>query len=175
MILFGQKKQKDSGGTKNVSELFCPNRSALPWLSWSGLAAAVLLFGTMPLSAAEWHAAPNGTSQGDGTRSQPWDLKTALNHPAAVKPGDTIWLHEGTYRGHFQGNLKGTEQAPIIVRQSPGERAIIDGNFNLLVTKSADVFEVAGAYTWYWGFEITSSHANRRYDKAEFVLTTVVK
>src|SRR2546430_901537 len=44
------------------------------------------------------------------------------------------------------GPLTGTASAPIIVRQYPGERATIDGNVI-----------VRGAYTWYWGFEVTSS------------------
>lgn len=33
-----------------------------------------------------------GISQGDGTFDNPWDLQTAMSHPACVKPGDTIWL-----------------------------------------------------------------------------------
>src|SRR5262249_15288103 len=114
-----------------------------------------------------WHVAPGGSPKGNGSREEPWDLRTALNHPAAVKPGDTIWLHQGTYAGHFHGRLKGTEQAPIIVRQYPGERAVLDGNFNITTARmGGNVLEIGGAYTWFWGFELTSSHPKRKHNKA---------
>ena len=130
----------------------------------------ILLSASLPLFAAEWHVAPDGGAGGDGSAAKPWSLKAALEHPATVKPGDTIWLHEGTYTGHFQGNLKGTPEAPIIVRQYPGERAIIDGNFNRLIAgNGSNVFGVAGAWTWYWGFEI------RKMDRRSWVLVRVVK
>jgi hypothetical protein len=69
------------------------------------LVAVLLLWGTRPLSAAEWYVAPEGKDTGKGTKEAPWNLRTTLNHPAAVRPGDTIWLRGGTYAGHFQGNL----------------------------------------------------------------------
>ncbi len=58
------------------------------------------------------------------TFASPWQLQTALNHPSAVHPGDTIWLRGGTYDGTFASRLNGTPSQPIIVRQYPGERAI---------------------------------------------------
>ncbi|MEZ4272605.1 MAG: hypothetical protein R3C68_14600 [Myxococcota bacterium] len=78
--------------------------------------------------------APDGSTGGDGTRDRPWDLKTALEHPSAVKPGDTIWLEGGTYKGHITNSrglisfLKGTADKPIIVRAVPGQRVTIDMN-----------------------------------------------
>ncbi|TMC55083.1 MAG: hypothetical protein E6J20_01180 [Chloroflexi bacterium] len=95
------------------------------------------------------YVAPNGSSTGDGTTGKPWDLATALAQPSAVQPGDTIWLRAGTYGGAFTSRLTGTDGAPVIVRQYPGERATIDGNL-----------VIGGAYTWYWGFEVMSSVLN---------------
>jgi hypothetical protein len=54
-------------------------------------------------------------------------MRVALAHPASVKPGDTIWLRGGTYKGKFAGVLRGTAAAPIVVRAYPGERVTIDG------------------------------------------------
>lgn len=99
--------------------------------------------------APEFYVSPTGSPSGDGSLANPWDLATALDGPAAVTPGSTIWLRGGTYTngphfGHgYLSNLTGTADAPIVVRQYPGERAT--------VTK---FLFVRGAYTWYWGFEV---------------------
>src|SRR5689334_17648608 len=77
--------------------------------------------------AADFFVSPTGSARGDGSIGNPWDLQTALNGPAAVHPGDTIWLRGGTYRGTFASNLNGTSSAPIQVRQYAGERATLDG------------------------------------------------
>jgi len=105
-----------------------------------------------PLPAGpEFYASPSGSASGDGSLSKPWDLQTALNQPTPVTPGSTIWLRGGRYTGGsdragFRSNLTGTGDAPIVVRQVPGERAI--------VTNSLDV---RGSYAWFWGFEVTSA------------------
>src|SRR6266576_2358315 len=107
-------------------------------------------FARLPLDPGpEFYASPTGSPSGDGSFANPWDLATALSGPAAVTPGSTIWLRGGTYtnpvdpRG-FASTLMGTPNAPIVVRQYPGERATVTNT--LLVT---------GAYTWFWGFEVT--------------------
>jgi ferric-dicitrate binding protein FerR (iron transport regulator) len=98
--------------------------------------------------------APGGTAQGDGSWEKPWDLATALAHPAAVKPGDTIWLREGTYKGLFKSALKGTSEASIQVRAVAGDRATVDGGI-----------EARGAWTTFRGFEITNSNPDRKRDR----------
>jgi hypothetical protein len=102
--------------------------------------------------ASAFYASPSGSPGGDGSMSSPWDLQTALDHPAAVQPGDTIWLRGGTYAAAmYVSNLTGTAVRPIIVRQYPGERATIDGGTagQGLVTR--------GAHTWFWGLEVMGS------------------
>ena len=76
--------------------------------------------------ATEFHVEPDGKADGNGGRDKPWDLQTALSHPKAVKPGDTIWLHGGTYKGSFKSELKGRKGERIVVRQAIGERAVIE-------------------------------------------------
>ena len=107
------------------------------------------------------YTAPNGSATADGTREQPWDLATALagGHPAgAVQPGDTVWLRGGTYRGPVRSTVSGKAGAPVIVRQYPGERAIVDGAGT---PPRGSVLEVRGPWTVYWGFEITNSDPTR--------------
>ena len=102
---------------------------------------------------------PNGSSSGDGSINNPWDLPTALSQPASVRPGDTIWLRGGTYRAPnsngFSSMLNGTATSPIIVRNYNGERATLDGR------GTENTLYVGGSYTWYWGLEIMDSNTNR--------------
>src|SRR5512140_467027 len=98
------------------------------------IAAIALLLGvTWRLAAVDFYASPTGstsTGPGTGTITNPWSLQTALSQPAAVQPGDTIWLRGGKYTGNFTSYLTGMARAPIVVRQYPGERATLDGNAN---------------------------------------------
>jgi hypothetical protein len=73
-----------------------------------------------------------------------------------VQAGDTIWLRAGTYYGDYTSTLTGTAVAAVIVRQYPGERAIIDG-----VGSTRTTLTVNGAYTWFWGFELINSGTDR--------------
>ena len=54
-------------------------------------------------------------------------------------------------------HLLGTSASPIIVRQYPGERATIDGNYN----GNNATLTINGKYTWFWGFEIYNSDPTR--------------
>lgn len=119
--------------------------------------------------AAEWFVATNGTSGGDGSQSQPWDIITALkdnsistNANHLVSPGDTIWIRSGRYgtggSNLFTSKLVGTQANPITVRQYPGETAVVDGGI-----------EVTGTWNRLWGFEIMNSLTNRTTTGAERV------
>ncbi len=92
----------------------------------------------------------DGSNIGNGSAAAPWSLSTALIQPGIVRPGDTIWLHGGTYHGSFTSRLSGTPGLPIVLRQYPGERAVIDGALRIL-----------GHHALYWGFEIMYSARDR--------------
>lgn len=102
--------------------------------SWPGrtcigaLFAAVLF--ALPAAAvgADYYAATNGTAGGSGSLASPWDLRTALAHPPAVQPGDTIWIRGGRYSGPFTSRLQGSSAAPIVVRNYADERVIIEAS-----------------------------------------------
>lgn len=124
----------------------------LPLLSLMWLLAA-----STCASAAEFYASPQGQTSGNGSIGSPWDLQTALNHPAVVKPGDTIWLRGGVYTAPdgewivFKSKLNGGYNNPITVRQYPGERASIEGALS----------QFTGGWVNYWGFEIRNSYPVR--------------
>jgi hypothetical protein len=120
-----------------------------------GALGAALL--SLPLLASDFYVAPTGSASASGSVTSPWDLATALAQPSAVKPGDSIWLRGGTYTGHFVSSLKGSKGKPIVVRQYPGERATLDGNYG----GNEVTLTVNGQYAWFWGFEVTNSDPTR--------------
>jgi hypothetical protein len=113
--------------------------------------AEVTVAATSPVPAG-FFVSPIGRRDAPGTDTAPWDLATALAQPDAVTPGSVIWLRNGTYQGCFDSRLTGSADRPIIVRQYPQERAIIDGSGCEDAPLTA-----FGAYTWYWGFEVANS------------------
>jgi hypothetical protein len=124
---------------------------------------AVLIVGLSfcrPTVAGDLHVSPDGTPRGDGSRQSPWDLATALAATDQVGAGDTVWLHAGNYRGGFESRLSGTADAPVTIRQAPGERATIDCRPR--DAQDNGLFAVTGDHAIYWGFEITCSDFKRR-------------
>lgn len=115
----------------------------------------------MPVCGAgsEFHVAPSGSPSGDGSLAAPWDLATALAHPAAVQPGDIIWLRDGTYTGIFNSYLTGDDDDPVIVRSYPDEWAVIDTQAQ---AGDGDNFRIYGSWTYYWGFELMNSRVSER-------------
>ena len=107
----------------------------------------------------DFYVSPNGTPNANGRFKNPWDLGSALNQPRVVKPGNTIWLRAGTYQGTFTSNLNGTATAPIIVRNYPGERAIIDRAGSDASAQAA--LTVNGSFVWFLGLEVTNSFPDR--------------
>ena len=130
----------------------------------SGSSAITVTAPPPPGTHTGWYAAPNGSSSGDGSSGRPWNLPTALSGGnGKVQPGDTVWLRGGTYAGQFRSTLTGTAAAPIVVRQYPGERAIIDGGGS-----TSDTFVADGSYSVFWGFEMTNSDPVRCCSTSSF-------
>ena len=117
--------------------------------------------------------AQTGASAGRGV------LAAALAGPAAVHPGDTIWLRGGTYTipsgGRILCGLRGTAAAPITVAQYPGERATIDikgAAQGFFFTNSPN--PSGAAYVNFKDFEVTNSDTNRstRFPVVAFYVRT---
>jgi len=90
------------------------------------------LFSFVPMSrGADWYVSPAGNAVNPGTRESPWDMASALDGRKEVRPGDTVYLSEGTYRRRpnelFDVRLAGGEDKPIQVRPVQGRRVRIDG------------------------------------------------
>src|ERR1035437_2528661 len=120
---------------------------------------------SLPAAATDHFAAPTGTPSGAGTMASPWDLDTALgspsgSQPASLLPGDTLWLRGGTYvpatGNGYLSHVTGTSDSPIVVRNYNGEHVTLSPP-----TSSAFVLAAYGAYTWYWGLELTTSNPTR--------------
>ena len=104
-----------------------------------------------------WYAASDAASTGDGRKTTPLDLTTALGPKSPVRPGDTLWIRGGTYRGIFASYLNGTAEAPITLAPYPGEHVIIDG-----APEREPALAVMGAWTVVTGLEIMNSDPIRR-------------
>ncbi len=103
--------------------------------------------------AAGWHVSPDGSPGGDGSAGAPWDVATAFAPHPRIQPGDTVWLHGGTYRGApFVSKLAGTPSAPITVRSYPGEWAVLDG-----AGATDSIFQVYRSHGVYRDLEIVDS------------------
>jgi hypothetical protein len=113
-----------------------------------------------PGSHVGYYVSETGTAGGDGSDTSPWDITTALHGAGgAIQPGDTVWIRGGTYFAPFTSTLTGPSGAPIIVRAYPGERAIIDGKDT--PNDGSEILTVDGAFTIFWGLEITNTSTQR--------------
>lgn len=106
-----------------------------------------------------FYVSPTGNSSGNGTYTKPWDLQTALNHPTSVTAGDTIYLMEGIYRGHYISKLTGTSAKPMIVMPYNQGKVIIDGNTGV----SETTLTINGSHTYFQAFHVTNSDKKRNF------------
>lgn len=90
----------------------------------------------------EWHVTVDANpTTGQGTEANPWTLQTALSQPNnVVKPGDTVWLHGGTYTNHYTCSLQGTPTNFIKVASYPGEWAVLNGNIYPFIPETVTPF-----------------------------------
>jgi hypothetical protein len=111
--------------------------------------------------ASGFHASLQGSPEGDGSPSDPWDLTTALDRPPGVGPGDTIWIHGGRYVGSFVVKQEGLPGAPITLRAWPGERVTLDGES----APDEPVLQIYHEWMVIRDLEITNSHSDRRSER----------
>jgi hypothetical protein len=109
----------------------------------------------LPVLAADWHVATNGSPDGLGTQGAPWDLGSALDGRQKVRPNDTLWIHQGHYKSApkvgglgYVVRLAGRDGAPVQVRAWQGQRVTIDGGLNV---------QPPSTHLWIWDLEILVS------------------
>ena len=97
--------------------------------------------------AAEHFVAPDGKSDAAGTSESPWDVVSALEGRQPVKPGDTVWLRQGTYRCEsayetggqgYAVTLSGSAEKPIAIKIKMSNSSGIFQIDNLLKPKLKD-------------------------------------
>ncbi len=66
-----------------------------------------------------------GADTNDGTEQSPF--KSISRGLKQLKPGDTLVIRGGTYYEHLKLMRSGTAEAPITIRNYPGELPIVDG------------------------------------------------
>lgn len=100
------------------------------------------------------YVAPNGTSSGDGTKSNPVDIYSAVK---CVQPGQTIVLGGGTYSLSstvtVQRGISGTKDNMIYMIADPESTARPVFDFN----KACAGMVFAGDYWYCQGFDVTNS------------------
>lgn len=129
-----------------VCSVLCPPAgAALKDALWSKLVPR-------PSGAGEYFVAVNGKANNSGSERAPWDLASVAAGRQKIQPGSVVWVRGGSYifpvrdskegGNGFAVSLSGAEGRPVHLRGWPGERATIDGGFN-----------VAASHLWIWDLE----------------------
>lgn len=89
--------------------------------------ALTIILAVSSLHAREYHVSTNGLDQNSGSISNP--LRTISAAAQVAFPGDTIIVHEGTYRERINPPRGGTSNTRrITYRAAEGEKVIIKGS-----------------------------------------------
>ena len=88
-------------------------------------AAAGLVTLVAGAHAGTFHVAPDGDDGNTGARESPW--RTIQKAAEAVQAGDTVLVRAGVYKGHVMLRVSGEPDRPIVFKNFPGERPIVDG------------------------------------------------
>lgn len=100
------------------------NRVAVRWV------VAALCMGLFPTSfvhAKEYHVSVDGSDAAEGTFSKPF--RTIAYAARIAQPGDTVTVHEGTYREWINPTRGGTcDTLRIVYRAAEGEQVEIKGS-----------------------------------------------
>lgn len=106
----------------------CRKNIGTPMMRWIALVGMIILSAvsfTTPLQARDLYVSPDGNDGNPGTKAKPFATLGRLAE--AAKPGDVCYLGEGVYREVLRPQRSGTQDAPIVFRNIPGERAVLSG------------------------------------------------
>ena len=71
------------------------------------------------------HVGPGGDDANPGTPES--RLRTLQKVAEVARAGDTVLVGSGVYRGHVFLRFSGEPEKPIVFRNAPGERPVVDG------------------------------------------------
>jgi hypothetical protein len=89
---------------------------------------AVLAAVSMTLAGAcarTFHVAPGGDDASPGTPESP--LRTLQRAAEVARAGDTVLVRSGVYRGQVFLRFSGEPDKPIVFKNAPGEKPVVDG------------------------------------------------
>jgi hypothetical protein len=109
--------------------------------------------------------AARGDDGADGSLERPWK---SINYGLTkIQAGETLALRGGTYYENVRVAVRGTAEAPITIRNYPGENPILDGGYAEFAADSQSAWEpVAGGKDEY---RSTRTYGNIRYALGSFV------
>ena len=87
------------------------------WLSFLVLAAATAV------RAERFYVATNGSDENPGSEAKPF--RTIQRAASVVRAGDTILVRGGVYSEHVVMRFSGQEGKPIVLKNHPGEKPVI--------------------------------------------------
>ncbi|MCI0744663.1 MAG: DUF1565 domain-containing protein [Verrucomicrobia subdivision 3 bacterium] len=88
-------------------------------------ALILALWHIAPAIARNYYVATNGSDEHSGSETEP--LRTLQKAASVARAGDTVLVRAGVYKGHVQLRFSGAADKPIIFRNYPGERPVLDG------------------------------------------------
>ncbi len=106
-------------------------------------------------SSTVHYVSPTGSDTGDGSSSRPW--ATLQYADTVVRPGDTVTVLDGTFRGDITLTSSGTPEHPIIYKAKNKWKAKLVGTGT---GAGSAVVRLSGGYTTIQGFDVTGSDAN---------------
>jgi hypothetical protein len=112
--------------TRPPSTTATPNTTAAPAPTIPTPPSATVGYTAAPqVSGRILHLSLTGTSSGDGSVARPF--KSIWQVVSAVAPGDTVYVHGGTWNDGLWGldGIHGTAAAPITFMAAPGETATL--------------------------------------------------
>ena len=128
--------------------------------------AGLFASASLPVSAAEFHVAPNGSDSNSGTQESPF--ATIQRAEKSVSPGDTVLIHGGTYkvaqsqiarlgRGRSQVTYlskSGTQGKPIRYFAFGTEKPVFDFTEVKPPGSRVTAFHVAGSWLHFKGISV---------------------
>jgi hypothetical protein len=87
--------------------------------------AVTILVDVMTARAGTLHVSPDGDDTRSGASESP--LRTIQRAAELVRAGDTVLVRAGVYKGHVMLRTSGEPEKPIVFRNAPDEKPVVDG------------------------------------------------
>src|SRR5262245_58547333 len=95
----------------------------LRYVSIQSFALVLLICSTA--EARTYHVATNGEDNQSGSAEAP--LATIQKAVSPARAGVTVLVGSGEYKGHVMLQHTGEEGKPIVLKNAPGEKPVLDG------------------------------------------------